>query len=47
MKSRRNRYEYPSLACTKLGKPNHHPYSTLTVKAMTSKLIEPLETTKL
>lgn len=43
MTSRKNHCEYPSFACTCLGKPIYHLYFTLTVKTMASKLIEPLE----
>lgn len=43
MTSRRNHWEYPNLACTYLGQPIHHLYSTLTVKAVTSELTGPLE----
>lgn len=43
MTCRRNHYEYPSLACTYLDKYIHHLYYTLIIKAMASKLTEPLE----
>lgn len=43
MTSRRNHCEYPNSACTYLGEPIHHLYYTLTIKAVVSKLTEPLE----